>query len=162
MTLMGDERDIDFLLNLYEKEYVKGEIRSRESNKKIRNETKRKNRHLIFDELRNEADTINLSPNQVKLIRYLIDDFNEDFKNLHRKVKEECIILAFMFYVKKIETPSIRLESYKIFRKYGLTNHIFEIIICRMLLKFLKRCPIKPIHNYSKDNHEILIREGIR
>ena len=155
-------RDIDFLLNLYEKEYVKGERRSKESQKKIRYESKRKNRHLIFDELRNKADTINLSTNQVKLIRYLIDDFNEDFKNLHRKVSEECIILAFMFYVKKIETPSIRLESYKIFREYGLTNHIFEIIVCRMLLKFMKKCPITPRHNYTKDNHEILIHEGIR
>ena len=51
--MCGDERDINFLLNLYEKEYVKGEIRSKETKKKIRYETKRKNRHLIFDELRN-------------------------------------------------------------------------------------------------------------
>ena len=159
---MCGERDINFLLNLYEKEYVKGEIRSKETKKKIRYESKRKNRHLIFDNLRNEADTINLTPNQVKLIRYLIDDFNEDFKNLHRKVKEETIILSFMFYVKKIETPSIRLESYRICREYGLTNHVFQIIVCRMLLKFMKKCPIIPTQNYSKDDHEKLLREGKR
>ena len=160
--MMSGERDINFLLSLYEKEYVKGEVRSKESRKKIRNESKRKNRHLIFDELRKEAYTINLSVNQIKLVRYLIDDFNEDFKNLHRKVKEETIILAFMFYLKKIETPSIRLESDRICREYGLNNHVFEIIVCRMLLKFMKKCPIKPTINYSKDDHEILTREGTR
>lgn len=158
---MCSERDIDFLLNLYEKEYVKGEIRSKETKKKMRYESKRKNRHLIFDELRNKADTINLSPNQVKVIRYIIDDFNEDFKNLHRKASEETIILAFIFYVKKIEKPSIRLESYRICREYGLSNHVFEIIVCRMLLKFMKKCPIRPTINYSKD-HDQLLREGLR
>ena len=160
--MMSGERDINFLLDLYEKNYVKGEIRSKESKQKIRYETKRKNRHLIFDELRNEADSINLSPNQIKLVRYLIDDFNEDFKNLHRKAKEETVILVFMFYLKKIETPSIRLESYRICGKYGLTNHVFEIIVCRMLLKFMKKCPIVPTNNYSKKDHEILLREGKR
>lgn len=159
--MCGDERDINFLLNLYENEYVKGEIRSKETKKKIRYETKRKNRHLIFDELRKKADTINLTPNQVKVIRYIIDDFNEDFKNLHRKASEETIILAFIFYIKKIENPSIRLESYRVCREYGLTNHVFEIIVCRMLLKFMKKCPIRPTTNYSKD-HDMLIREGLR
>ena len=159
---MSGERDINFLLNLYEREYVKGEIRSKESLKKIRNNSKRKNRHLILDELLKEAEVLRLSPNQVKVIRYLIDDFSDEFKELHRKVSEECIILAFMFYMKKVESPKIRLDSYKIATKYHLTNHVFETIICRVLLKFMKRTPIRPCINYSRDEHDILIRTGRR
>ena len=67
-----------------------------------------------------------------------------------------------MFYVKMIDEPRTKLESYKISTEYNLTDKVFETIICRMLLKFMKKCPIKPYHNYSKDEHEILIKEGKR
>lgn len=158
---MSEERDIYFLLDLYSNEYVKGERRSPETKKKHKRESKRKNRHLIFDELLLEAKTLVFSKNQKKIIRYLIDDFNNDFKYLHRQASEECIILAFMFYMKKIETPMIRLDRYRICKKYGLTDHVFELIVCRLTLEFMKRAPIRP-RPYTKDNHEILIKEGKR
>jgi len=161
------DRDIAYLLNLYESNpsyennYVKGEMRSTEHNRKRKREEKRKNRHLIFDELLLEAKTLIFTPNQKKLIRYFIDDFNKDFKYFHRRASEECIILAFMFFVKKIETPEIRLERYNICKKYKLTDHVFELILCRLALKLLHKIPIKP-RPYTKDNHEILIKEGKR
>lgn len=155
------ERDIYFLLDLYEKDYVKGEKRSKETRKKIKQETKRRNRHLIFDELLLEAKTLIFTPDQKKIIRYLIDDFNNDFQYLHRQASEECIILAFMFFLKKIETPMIRLNQYRITKKYGLTDHVFELITCRLTLEFMRRAPIRPI-NYGRDEHEILIKEGKR
>lgn len=158
---MSGERDVEYLLDLYEQEYVKGEQRSKHYEQKVRYESKRKNRHLILDALILEAKPLTLTPNQMKVIRYLIDDFNEDFNQLHRRASEETIILAFIFYMKKVEKASIRLGDYKITGKYGLTNHIFELIICRMLLKFMKRCPIKPTINYSRD-HEGLSRSGKR
>ena len=74
---MSDDRNINFLLNLYEKEYVKGEIRSNQTKKTIRNESKRKHRHLLLDELIIESEKLQLNPNQIKIVRYLIDDFNE-------------------------------------------------------------------------------------
>ncbi len=156
------DRDIDFLLNLYNQPYVKGEKRSKDSQKRIRYESKRKHRHLILDELLKEAETLRLNKNQIMIVRYLIDDFNEDFQNLHRKASEECIILAFMFYVKILETPRVRIESYRVATKYKLTNRTFETIVCRMLLKFMKKCPIRPYHNYNIDEHDSLIREGRR
>lgn len=158
---MAGERDIEYLLQLYETEYVKGERRSKHYEKTVRDESKRKNRHLILDSLINEAKPLTLNHNQIKIIRYLIDDFSDDFKELHRQAKEETIILAFIFYMKKIEQASIRLADYNITSKYNLTNHIFELIICRMLLKFMKKCPIKPRTNYSRD-HESLSRSGER
>ena len=157
---MSGERDINYLLSQYEKPYVPGEQLTNTTKQKIRHESKRKNRHLILDELLNESK-IHLNKNSKDIVRYLIDNFNEDFKELHRKVSEETIILAFIFYAKKIETPSIRLERYKIFKKYGLTDHVFELILSRMLLRQMEQSRIKPTV-YMKDEHEILIREGKR
>jgi len=159
---MSGERDIRFLLNLYEKEYVEGEKHSREYNKKIRNESKRKHRHLLFNELLLEAEPLQLNNNQIKIVRYLIDDFNEEFKILHGNASEEAIILTFMFYVKIIETPRIKLGQYKITTTYKLTNSVFETIVCRMLLKFMKKCPIVPYHRYSEDEHEYLLKGEVK
>ena len=129
------DRDIYYLLDLYENNlsyesnYVKGERRSTEHNRKRKREEKRRNRHLILDELVLEAKTLIFTPNQKKLIGYFIDDFNNEFQSLHRRASEECIILAFMFFLKKIDMPEIRLDRYTITKKYGLTDHVFELII---------------------------------
>ena len=156
------ERDIEFLLDKYEKAYVEGERTSNEYQKKSRYERWRKNRHLILDELLLEANGVTLSNNQIKIIRYLIDEFNENFRSLHYRSSDETIILAFIFYMKKVESPRIRLNNYRICTKYELTDTVFEIITCRLLLHFMKKCPIRPYHNYNNDKHEILIREGKR
>jgi hypothetical protein len=161
------DRNIYYLLDLYENNssyennYVKGERRSTEHNRKRKREEKRKNRHLLFDELLLETKTLIFTHNEKKLIRYLIDDFNNDFQYLHRRASEKCIILAFMFFLKKLETPQIRLDRYSICKKYGLTDHVFELILCRLTLKFMHRTPIRP-RPHTKDNHDILIREGKR
>ena len=155
------DRDIDFLLDLYKDPYVKGEQRSNDTKNKINVESKRKNRHLILDELLLEAKILVLTPNQKQLVRALIDDFNNDFQNLHRQASEECIILAFIFFVKKLETPRIKLSQYRITKKYKLTDQIFENILCRLTLKFMQRVPIVPRETH-RDEHDVLIREGKR
>ena len=66
-----------------------------------------------------------------------------------------------MFFIKKIETPEIRLDRYKITKKYGLTDHVFEIILCRLTLGFMERCPIVP-REYGRSDHEVLVKEGKR
>lgn len=167
MKFFMSDRDIYYLLDLYENKlsyesnYVKGERRSTEHNRKRKREEKRRNRHLILDELVLEAKTLIFTPNQKKLIGYFIDDFNNDFQSLHRRASEECIILAFMFFLKKIDMPEIRLDRYTITKKYGLTDHVFELIICRLLLKVMRRIPIRP-RQHTKDEHEVLIKEGKR
>lgn len=153
--------NIKKLLNKYEKPYVKGEQRTNESKNNIKKESKRKNRQLILDELLLESKTLLLNKDQIQIVRFLIDTFNNTFKELHHQAKEETIILAFIFYVKKIETPSIRLDRYTIFKKYGLTDPIFEIIICRLLLDFMKKTPITP-RDSNKSNHDLLVRRGLR
>lgn len=154
-------RDIQYLLDTYDNAYVKGEQRSKHTKNRIRKESVRKNRHLILDELLLESKSLMLTPNDKKTVRYLIDVFSDDFKKLHRRASDEAIILAFIFYLKKIELPSVRLSDYRICNKYGLTDPVFEIILCRIILYYMRKTPIEPI-TYNKDEHDILIREGKR
>jgi len=154
-------RDIQYLLDTYDNAYVKGEQRSKHTKNRIRKESVRKNRHLILDELLLESKSLMLTPNDKKTVRYLIDVFSDDFKKLHRRASDEAIILAFIFYLKKIELPSVRLSDYRICNKYGLTDAVFEIILCRIILYYMRKTPIEPV-TYRKDEHDILIREGKR
>ena len=154
-------RDIQYLLDTYDNAYVKGEQRSKHTKNRIRKESVRKNRHLILDELLLESKSLMLTPNDKKTVRYLIDIFSDDFKKLHRRASDEAIILAFIFYLKKIELPSVRLSDYRICNKYGLTDAVFEIILCRIILYYMRKTPIEPV-TYRKDEHDILIREGKR
>ena len=154
-------RDIQYVLDTYDNAYVKGEQRSKHTKNRIRKESVRKNRHLILDELLLESKSLMLTPNDKKTVRYLIDVFSDDFKKLHRRASDEAIILAFIFYLKKIELPSVRLSDYRICNKYGLTDAVFEIILCRIILYYMRKTPIEPV-TYRKDEHDILIREGKR
>lgn len=159
---MCNNRDINYLLNKYDAQYVKGERVSSAMRNKNRIESKRKHRHLLLDSLKNEAEKLNLNNSQLLIVRYLIDEFNTEFQQLHRKASEEAIILAFMFYVKMIDEPRTQIGKYRISTKYNLTDKVYEIILCRMLLKFMKKCPIRPYGSYNNDEHDILIREGRR
>lgn len=174
------DRPIEYLIAKYEKPYVKGERKSQKTHNQIKQEAKRKNRHLIFDELYSEAQQeeldinqkkfdelyfeskpFRLNNNQIKLVRYMIDTFNNKFKELHGQSKEETIILAFMFYVKKIEEPRTQVTDWRICTKYKLTENVFEIILCRLALYFMSHSYIRPIRYHGSD-HEVLVKEGKR
>lgn len=174
------DRPIEYLIAKYEKPYVNGEGKSQETHNRIKQEAKRKNRHLLFDELYSEAQQeeldinqktfdelyseakpFTLNVNQIKLVRYLIDIFNNKFKELHRQAKEKTIILAFMFYAKKIEEPRTRVTNWRICTKYKLTENVFEIILCRLVLYFMDKSYIRPVRYHGAD-HEILVKEGKR
>ena len=163
---MGD-RGIEFLLGLYENNtnyennYVKGEQRSTETKKRMRHNRKLKNRYLILDELLNESEQLTLTPNQYMLVKDLIRDFNSRFKELHKQAKEETIILAFIFFAKKVKDTRTKVSKWKICKDYGLTDHVFEIILCKLTLSFMERCPIVP-REYGQQDHDELIREGRR
>ena len=174
------DKSIEHLIAKYEKPYVKGEGQSQKTHNQIKQEAKRKNRHLIFDELYSEvqheelnvnqekfdgllseAKPFTLNNNQIKLVRYLIDTFTNNFKELHGQAKEETIILAFMFYTKKIDEPRLKVSNYRICTRYKLTENVFEIILCRLLLFFMSRSYIRPVRYHGGD-HEILVKEGRR
>ena len=150
--------DYEKLLKKYST-YRKGEVRSAEYDNQIRLESRLKNRMLIVDELTLEAKYLLLTNTQKQTVKHLVKVFNEDFKSLHRQASDETIILAFIFYLKKLETPKIQLKNYRITKKYNLTDSVFELILCRVTNYFMLTSPIH-ITQTSRDNHEELIKTG--
>ena len=93
--------DIEYLLKKYNKSYVPGEKQFSETNKLLKRNQRRIMKHEICEDLFFECDFLNLSKVQKNFVHYLIDRFSDDFKKLHGKAKNEAIILAFIFYIKK-------------------------------------------------------------
>lgn len=147
------------LLEKYEGEYYPGEERSLEYNNKIRLKSRLKHRMLIVDELCLEAKYLILTDSQKDTVKYLVKLFNDDFKSLHRQASEETIILAFIFYLKKLDTPKIQLKNYRITKKYNLTDTIFELIICRIADHYMKNSPVY-LTTTMRDNHEEMVKTG--
>ncbi|MBE6499630.1 MAG: hypothetical protein E7Z80_03650 [Methanobrevibacter thaueri] len=145
------------LLEKYKRPYVKGELRSSKTNKLNKRRQRLYEKHALCDELFHESK-INLTPYQKEFIHHLIDHF-EDFKKLHARTKNETIILSFIFYTKKIEDSRTDLNNYSISKKYGLTDKIFKLIICRMCDEFMKTTPL-PYKQTTNYDHEILSRNG--
>ena len=153
------ENRLNMLIKKYECSYVPGEIHSAETNKLNKQNQRDIEKHLICDELFDECGFLNLSPSQKEFIHYLISRFSNNFKYLHGRAKIETIILAFIFYVKKVDDSHVNLKNYSICKKYGLTDTIFILIICRMCDDFVKSSPIRYIDsNYY--NHELLLKNG--
>lgn len=151
--------DYQQLLDKYENNYVPGERRSPEYEKKLRTESILKHRMLLVDELSLEAKYLILTRNQKDTVKFLVKTFNSNFKSLHRRASDETIILAFIFYIKKLEVPKIQLKNYSITKKYNLTDVVFELILCRLTDYFICTSPLM-ITMSEKDNHDMLVRTG--
>lgn len=156
---MCDLSEIEYLLKKYENSYVKGEIHSTKLNTQIKKEERTIEKHIICDNLIDETN-LSFSKTQVDFIHYLIDRFS-DFKKLHGRAKKETILLAFIFYVKKVEDSRINLNNYSISKKYNLTDTIFKLIICRMCDDFIKTSAIRHYETKRYD-HETLSKNGGR
>ena len=113
-----------------------------EYNKKIRMESRRKNRHLILDELVTEFP-FHMTKNQIQEIRHWIDTFNDDFKNFHRNSSNETIILALLFIQQKKVNPKINPDKYSIAAKYDLNSNKFSLIQNRLIFKLMGTIQLK-------------------
>lgn len=127
---------------------------SNEYHRKVRQAALKKHRHLILDELINEIP-FRLTEPQILQIRYWIDNFNDNFKNFHRKSSNETIILAFIMIQRKKVNPKIQVERFTISRKYNLTHPVFETIQNRLIFELMRTTQL--VYNQSRYyNHEIL------
>lgn len=150
-----------YLIDKYQKR-VPYEERSLESDKeRKRRERLRELKELTLDLIMEckSYKRLRLTPYQETQVLYLVERFGNNFQMLHGQAKSETIILAFIFYIRLNEEPRIRLKHYAISSKYGLTDNIFEIIICKLASYYMKRMPIVPVMTTSYD-HEILSRNG--
>ena len=151
---------INKLLKTYQSSYVPGEKRSTQYNNNKRTENKLKERLNTLDQLINELpETSKINKDQKTLCRNLIITFNQDFKYLHRQAKDDTIILAFIFYQKKLEKPGLTLQDYKICAEHELTNPKFLNICCRIANYYMVTSPIN-IRQTTRYDHEILIKNG--
>lgn len=150
------------LLKKYEKNnhdiYVNGEKRSPKYEREYKQKQTIRKRYMIADILFNEVP-FHLNDSEKDHVRYLIDH-NKNFKKLHGKASNETIILAFIFYTKLAYNHRIKIDEYKISRKYNLTHYVFERIICRITLFELKETVIEPRATIKKD-HNLLYKGKI-
>ena len=140
--------------------YVPGEKRTSNTETLHKRRQTISEKHSIADDLIHEAEKLHLTQDDITHIHYLVDKF-KDFNTLHRKAKNETIILAFIWYTYKIRNPKRRLNEYAITKKYGLTDPVFELICCRMLQVSLAETPIVPRQSLKYDN-DILYKTGVR
>lgn len=148
--------DYQELIDKYNEPYVPGEKRSNEYERKVKREQRLKSRLIKLDLILNDAKTLLVTPSQKKQVQFLIKKHSNDFKELHRTVSEETIILAFIFYVKMMEDISVKIDRYTVSSKYNLTHNTFETIICRLAKQYIMKGIIPPEITTDYD-HEIML-----
>ena len=155
----------NYLVKNHDHKRIPYEDRGSEYDKLRKREERKKELDVICDELFFECEQyklLNLTPYQKTRVKFLIDDWGWNFSKLHGKAKKEAIILSFIFYIKKLEVASIRLGDYGVLsQRYGLTNDIFELVVCRLAAYYMSKAPIVPRVTTDYD-HEILSKNGGR
>ena len=147
---------IEKLLRKYNTPYAPGEQRSKEYNNKINTEYRHKDKLLILDELNNELPyEIKLNKHEKELVASLLKVFQKDIKYLNRQAKNEAIILAIIFTIKRRVKPNLQLKDYAIFRKYGLTTSVLITILSRLANYYILHNP-QVIYETTRYDHEIL------
>lgn len=139
------------LLKKYKKQYVYGERPTNTTQTQNRNIRKLLRRLDLLQQLTHEIP-FNINNQQKAQVEHLIRRFNNKFKKLHRNASEETIILAFIFYIRKMEEPKTQVGQYSIARKKGLNENIFITIICRIGQDYMQTAPLNNTTIYSYDN----------
>ena len=150
--------DINHLLKKYSKNYVRGEKRSTEYERIIKQKQAIKDKKNIAETLFNEVP-FHLSNHEKEHVIFLIESY-PNLKKLHQNAKTETIILAFIFYV-KMSNKQIRLERYTITEKYQLTHTTFELIVCRLVKYHFLSSYILPKQPETKQ-HDIIKKGDVK
>lgn len=148
-------KDIQSKLEKYSAPYVPGERRNPEYEKEIREKQTLKRRKQIAKTIKYEAKYLVITDKHMRQVEHLIKVFNNKFQELHRRVSEETIILAFLFYTVRLDDSRINLNNYRISKKYQLNDQVYSLIISRMLHYYMSKEPITPIET-TDYNHELL------
>ena len=148
---------IENKLKLYSNTYVKGEVRSKEYESKIKQEKRLNAKQDLVDTISNDLP-FKFTPTQKYHVKHLIRTF-PNYTELHSKATTEEITLSFILYVKSLETlKEINLNSNKIqglIKKHVAPDDIelfpkkYEIIKWKITLYYVQKQPILP----SKPKH---------
>lgn len=137
--------------------YVPGEIRSKEYNKKKKRKQRLAEKHLLADEI---GESMFLRKHELDTVHYLIDKL-PNFKQIHGKASNEAIITAFCFTLVRLRKSSARLHEYKCTGHNGLTQEIWGTVQAKIIGELLKSMPIRPVQT-SRYDHEILCSKSLR
>lgn len=152
-------KDIEHKLEKYSNPYVNGEQRSKEYETHLKQKQAIRKKHQIAENLFNEVP-FHLTTDEKNHVHHLINMY-PNFKDLHGRASNETIILALIFYTKIPNNTNIKLHNYEIITKYKLKHTTFEIIICRLVLNYLKEVYIIPYEPKQTD-HNILEKGKIK
>lgn len=160
---------IEDKLNLYGHEYVKGEVRSNSYEAQVKQNKRMHAKLDLADTLFNEV-AFQFNNNQKEHVKELIRTF-KNFKELHNKATNEETILAFIFYVKALETKeniintvdgqkTIRTIITDIDKQINF-NNTFEIISWKITLHYISITPILPSEPKNID-HNLLYKGSLK
>ena len=158
---MDKIKNINYLLKKYST-YVPGEKRTPEYDNMKRQQRILHDNIQLLHELNNELP-INLQLNRcdIRIAETLAKLFHGNLKTLCRNCKKELIYLVFIFYLKKMENPSLQIEEEPVLIEKGLNTQIYTLIISRTLKYYMEHVPI-PITTTTDYDHDLLIRNGGR
>lgn len=147
-------------IDQYTQKYVPGEKRSNTYDKKIQKEKRlQENLQLLNDLNRELPGALTLNRCDLRLAEHLVKVFNNNMKYLLRQGKTETILLAFIFYLRKMENPNIKIEDYTILRKHGLNNNNYSLIISRVCMYYMIHTPVK-LEETTDYDHDLLLRNN--
>ena len=160
---------IEDKINLYKNTYVKGEVRSKNYEKQIKQKKRLHNKLDLADNMFNEL-SFPFAASQKDHVKELIRTF-KNFNELHSQASNEEIILSFIFYVKSLETKqneTYTMEGQKTIRtlitdveKQILFQDKCEIITWKINLHYISRTPILPTEPENID-HNLLYKGTLK
>lgn len=160
---------IENKIKLYNSTYVKGEVRGKEYEGKVK-QKKRLNMKLDLADIMFNELCFSFTTNQKNHVKQLIRLF-KNFKELHSKASYEEIILSFIFYVKALETKENiinTVDGQKTIRtlihdleKQIIFNNTFEIISWKITLHYISNTPILPTEPQNID-HNLLYKGTLK
>lgn len=147
--------NIESVIKKYDKNYVPGERRSREYEKKKEEERRLHERLMKAEPL---MLNMKLNPRQIEGVKYFIHTF-KNFKELHRRLSDEGIIICFCLYFKKLDDSRLNIDSYRVCKQYNVNSKTFELVCCRIIQHFTRNYPIQ-CTSTNRFDHEELSKNG--
>ena len=159
--------DIQKLLNKYNSSYIPGEKRSKKYNTQINRQYRHQDRILLLDKINNQLpNTLKLNKDEKEVVTSILTVFQNDLQYLHRRAKNEAIILAIIFTIKKRTKPSLYLnrenkenrEFTEIAEQYRLNEPTLITILSRITNYYMLHNP-QVIYETTRYDHTILYEQ---
>ena len=161
--------NIEQLLQKYQAPYVPGEKRSKEYNNQLNRQYRHEDRLLLLDKINNQLPyTLKLNKDEKEVVTSILTVFQNDLQYLHRRAKNEAIILSIIFTVKKRIKPTLHLNKEnkenrqftEIAEQYDLNETMLITILSRITNYYMLHNP-QVIYETTRYDHTILYEQQV-